>query len=118
MSSETDPFANLPVKLVAAVVVAVLLVVGIAGLVLPFVPGLVFLAVAAVVAAKYLPGLDQMLRRNATASRYLDEVNGLAALPLGKQAQLAGLLFVKALIDAVTLLISTVTKLVRAAARA
>lgn len=117
MSSESDPFANLPVKLVAAVVVAVFLVVGIAGLVLPLVPGLVLLAIAAVVAAKHWPEFDRMLRRNATASRYLDEANGLAELPLGKKAQLACLLFIKALIDAVTVLISTVTKLVRTAAR-
>lgn len=117
MSSETHSLESLPVKLIASIVVAACLIVGIAGLVLPLLPGMVFLAVAAVVAARYWPGIDQMLRRSATAARYLDEANGLARLPLGKQVQLACLLFVRALIEGVTVLIAAVTKLVRAAGR-
>lgn len=118
MSSDTPSLESLPVKLIASVVVAACLILGLAGLVLPFLPGVVFLVVAAVVAARYWPGLDQTLRRNATAARYLDEANGLAQLPLDRKLQLACLLFVRALIEGVSVLMVAVTRLVRAAGRA
>lgn len=118
MSPATDPFESLPVKLIAALVVAVCLIVGIAGLVLPLVPGLVFLAIAGVVAARYSPDLDRLLRRNATVARYLDEANALTTLPLGQQVRLACLLFVRALIDVVAALIAGVARIVRTAASA
>lgn len=118
MTVETESPQSLPVKLIAAVVVAACLILGIAGLILPLLPGALFLAIAAVIAARHWPALDQLLRRNATASRYLDEANAAATLPLGEKARLACLLCVRALVDGVTLLISAVTKLVRTAARA
>jgi uncharacterized membrane protein YbaN (DUF454 family) len=118
MSPATDPFESLPVKLIAALVVAVCLIVGIAGLVLPLVPGLVFLAVAGVVAARYSPKLDGLLRGNATVARYLDEADALTTLPIGQKVRLACLLFVRALIDGVAVLISSVARIVRSAARA
>lgn len=118
MSAETDPLASLPVKLIAAVVVAACLIVGVAGLLLPLIPGVLFLAIAAVIAARHWPALDRLLRRSPMAARYLDEANALATLPLGEKVRLACLLCVKALIDGVTLLIGAIAKLVRTAARA
>jgi len=111
-------FESLPVKVIACAVIVVCLIVGVVGLVLPIVPGLLFLAIAAVIGARYSPALDRMLRRNATIGGYLDRAGGLADLPLAKKVQLGCLLCVKALIDGVTFLVSTVTRLVRAAQRA
>jgi uncharacterized membrane protein YbaN (DUF454 family) len=111
-------FENLPVKIIACVVIIACLAVGVVGLVMPVIPGLLFLAIAAVVGAKYSPALDRMLRRNATIGGYLDRADGLVDLPPGKKVQLGCLLFLKALIDGVTFLVSTLMKLVRAAERA
>jgi uncharacterized membrane protein YbaN (DUF454 family) len=118
MNADPDSLPSLPVKLIAAIVVAACLILGLAGLVLPLIPGALFLAIAAVIAARHWPALDQLLRRNETVTRYLDEANAAATLPLAEKARLACLLFVRALVDAVTFLIAAVTKLVRTAARA
>jgi uncharacterized membrane protein YbaN (DUF454 family) len=118
MNADTDPLATLPVKMIAAMLVAACLIVGIAGLLLPLIPGVLFLTIGAVIAARHWPALDRMLRRNSTINRYLDEANALATLPLVEKARLACLLFVRALIDGATLLVAAVTKLVRTAARA
>jgi uncharacterized membrane protein YbaN (DUF454 family) len=118
MNADTDPLPSPPVKLIAAIVVAACLIVGIAGLLLPLIPGVLFLAIAAVIAARHWPALDALLRRNTTIARYMDEANASATLPLGERVRLACLLLVKALIDGVALLVAGVTKLVRSAARA
>jgi uncharacterized membrane protein YbaN (DUF454 family) len=118
MQTEQNSFENLPIKIIAGAVVIACLAVGIIGLVMPVIPGLLFLAIAAVVGAKYSPALDRMLRRNATIGGYLDRTDGLVDLPLAKKVQLGCLLFVKVLIDGVTFLVSNVMRLVRAAERA
>lgn len=117
MNAETDPLASLPVKLIAAVAVAACLIVGFAGLVLPLIPGVLFLAIAAVIAARHWPALDRLLRGNTTVARYLDEANALAAVPFGDKVRLSCLLLVRALVDGMAVLIAAVAKLVRSAAR-
>lgn len=118
MQTRAPSFATLPTKLIAAGIVAVCLLLGFAGLLLPLLPGLLFLALAAVVAAKLSPPFAATLRRHAALRRYLERTDGIAELPLGEQAKLVGLLVVKALIDATAWLVAAVTKLVRAAERA
>lgn len=118
MQTETHFFDNISTKLIACGVIAVCLLLGIAGLILPLLPGLLFLGVAAVVAAKLSPKFRDVLRQNETLRGYLDRTDGLAGLPLAEQLKLGGLLFLKMLIDGVALLVATLMRLVKAAERA
>jgi len=120
MQTDTGSFdvQSLPIKLIAVAVIIACLALGVIGLVLPIIPGLLFLAVAAIVAAKLSPSFARTLRQNATLSSYLDRTEGIAALPLGKKVQVACLLCVKMLIDGVALLVAGVMRLVKLAERA
>jgi uncharacterized membrane protein YbaN (DUF454 family) len=69
-NSNDTPGASL--KFVAAAVVLVCLVLGVLGVLLPIIPGGLFFAIAAVIAANHFPGVDAWLHRNRTIGRYLD----------------------------------------------
>lgn len=118
MQTDTHSFDNVSTKLIAAGVIVVCLMLGLAGLILPLIPGLLFLAIAAIVAAKLSPRFAETLRRNDTLRGYLDRTEGFADLPVDQKIKLAGLLFVKALIDGVAFLVAAVMKLLKAAERA
>ena len=117
MQTDTNTFDNVSTKLIAAGVIVVCLLLGVAGLILPVLPGLLFLALAAIVAAKLSPRFAETLRQNETLRGYIDRTEGFNELPLDGKIKLAGLLFVKALIDGVALLVGAVMKLLKAAER-
>jgi uncharacterized membrane protein YbaN (DUF454 family) len=87
-------------------------------LLLPLVPGLLFLVVGAIVAAKLSPAFASTLRRNATLAGYLDKTDGFADLAPGKKIQLVCLLCVRMMLDGIALLVATVMRLIKAAERA
>jgi uncharacterized membrane protein YbaN (DUF454 family) len=116
MSSETNPSPANPIddataKLIACVIILACLAIGLAGLILPLIPGLLFLGIAALVAARHSPALERMFRSNATLSGYMDSTEGFLDLPLAKKIQLGGWLCLKMLIDAVAYVVSVVAKL-------
>lgn len=115
--TSSPSFDNVSTKLIAAGVIVVCLLLGLAGLILPLIPGLLFLAIAALVAAKFSPRFAQTLRQNETMRGYLDRTEGFADLPLDQKIKLAGLLVVKALIDGVAYLVAGVMKVLKAAER-
>jgi uncharacterized membrane protein YbaN (DUF454 family) len=117
MQTDTHSFDNVSTKLIAAGVIVVCVLLGLAGLILPLIPGLLFLAIAAMVAAKFSPGFAKALRQNETMRGYLDRTEGFADLPLDQKVKLAGLLLVKALIDGVAFLVAAIMKLLKAAER-
>ena len=117
MQTDTNTFDNVSTKLIAAGVIVVCLLLGLAGLILPLIPGLLFLGLAAIVAAKLSPRFGETLRQNDTLRGYLDRTEGFSELPLDGKIKLAGLLFVKALIDGVALLVAGVMKVLKAAER-
>jgi uncharacterized membrane protein YbaN (DUF454 family) len=117
MQSETRTLDNVTAKLIACAVIVACLVLGAIGLLLPLIPGLLFLVIAAAVAAKLSPAFATTLRRNATIAGYLDQTDGFVELPLGKKIQVACLLCVKMLVDGVALLVAGVMKVVKAAER-
>jgi uncharacterized membrane protein YbaN (DUF454 family) len=118
MQTEPRTLDHVTAKLVACAVIVACLALGAIGLLLPIIPGLLFLAVAAAVAAKLSPAFESTLRRNATLAGYLDRTDGFLELPLGKKIRVAALLCVKMTIDGVALLVSLVMRLVKAAERA
>ena len=77
--------------------------------------GLLFIAIAAFVAAKLSPRFGAVLRENDTLRGYLDQADRIVAVPLPQKLQVVGLLFLKMLIDGVALLVTGVMRLVRAA---
>ena len=117
MQTDTHAFDNVSTKLIAAGVIVVCLLLGVAGLILPLIPGLLFLGVAAVVAAKFSPRFAQTLRQNDTLRGYLDRTEGFAGLPLDQKIRLGGLLVLKATIDGVSFLVAGVMKLLKAVDR-
>jgi len=79
-------------KLIAAILLPVLLVLGIVGLVLPIVPGLLFLALAAWATAKMFPSAERWFRRSSAVGGLLDATDRFAELPIGAKARLSLLL--------------------------
>lgn len=84
-------------KLVAVIVVPVLLVLGIAGLVLPILPGLLFLALAAWAITKVFPPAERWLRRSPRLGGALDATDRFAELPLDAKLRLTLLLAARGL---------------------
>jgi len=115
MQTDTHPFDNISTKLIACAVIVACLLLGLAGLILPLIPGLLFIAIAAFVAAKLSPRFGAVLRENDTLRGYLDQADRIVAVPLPQKLQVVGLLFLKMLIDGVALLVTGVMRLVRAA---
>lgn len=119
MQTETSPsFDSVSMKLIAAGVIVVCLLLGLAGLILPLIPGLLFLVIAAFVAAKLSPRFAGILRENEMLRGYLDQAERAAGVPLAQKIQVVGLLLLKMAIDGVALLVAGVMKLIKAVDRA
>lgn len=116
--TSSPSFDGISMKLVAAAVIAVCLLLGLAGLILPLIPGLLFLAIAAFVAARLSPRFAGILRENERLRGYLDQAERVAGVPFKQKVQVVGLLLVKVLIDGVELLVAGVMKLIKAVDRA
>jgi uncharacterized membrane protein YbaN (DUF454 family) len=108
-------FGNLSTKLIACGVIVVCLLLGLAGLILPLIPGLLFIAIAVFVAAKLSPRFATVVRENDTLRGYLDQADRIAGVPVAQKIKVVGLLLLKMLIDGVALLVAGVMKLVKAA---
>jgi len=107
------PRAGLAAKVIAGIVVVACLVVGVAGLVLPIIPGIVFLGIAALIVARFSPALERAMRRSPTLGGYLDQTAGFERLSLPRQIKLAAWLTLKALVDSVTWFIAACARLLR-----
>jgi len=66
MESANPAFNNVTAKLIACAVIVACLALGVLGLLLPILPGLLFLAVAAMIAARLSPAFASTLRRSPT----------------------------------------------------
>jgi uncharacterized membrane protein YbaN (DUF454 family) len=109
----TRPRGGFAAKVAAAVVVLACLIVGAVGLVLPIIPGLVFLGLAALIAARWSPGLERAMRRNRTLGGYLDKTAGFERLSLLRQLELGAWLTVKAVFDSVAWALAAGARLLR-----
>jgi uncharacterized membrane protein YbaN (DUF454 family) len=111
MRAETKPIGSLTAKIIAGALILVCLAVGAIGLLIPIVPGLLFLAIAAIVAAKHSATIDRLLRRNRTMSRYLDSADGFVKLSLARKLQFGALLCLKMLIDGTAFVVTQLARL-------
>jgi uncharacterized membrane protein YbaN (DUF454 family) len=114
MMKSTENKASFPRKLIAAIAVLACVAVGAVGLVLPIIPGLLFLAVAAFIAARHFPSIDARLRRHRPIDRHLGTVDRLRGTPLPTKLQVLGWLGAKALIDGLALVAAAASKLIGA----
>lgn len=107
---------SLPLKIAACVLVVVCVALGLVGLILPIVPGLLFLALAALIAARSFPAVRSLLGRNRAVGRHLDRADRFLDLPTYTQLKVGGLVCLRAVLDAAALLGTALTKLLGLAA--
>lgn len=105
-----------PVRAAACVLVAVCLVLGVIGLILPVIPGLLLLVIAAWLAARQFPVLERRLRRHPTVGAYLDRADSFVELSPGSKLKVGALLCVKLLLDGVALVGAVASRLARGVA--
>ena len=95
----SNRLSTLPAKLLVAIAVPALVVLGLIGLVLPVIPGLVLLALAALVVARTVPSVDARLRRHRALGRHMHRVDRFFALGFVDQLRVAGLVTLKAVLE-------------------
>ncbi len=110
MNTENAASPNLPGKFLVGLLVVALLLLGLVGLVLPFIPGLLFLVVAAVLVSRNFPSIDAWLRRNRAFGRHMEWADTFYALPLTEKVQLGFWVCVKIAVDGLTIVGSAVMK--------
>lgn len=104
-------------KLAVCVLVVGLLLLGVVGLILPIIPGILCLALAAVIVARSFPWLDARLRRHRTLGPHLHRVDVFLTLSLPRKLQVAGLYGLKLLFDGLAALLSLGKKCAQEASR-
>jgi len=92
-------------KLLALVLLVLCVMIGLAGIILPVIPGLLFLAFAVVIAARLCPPLGRRLRRHAVFAPYMESSDRFAVLNLPDKVKYAFWFAVKVLWDSCVLLI-------------
>jgi uncharacterized membrane protein YbaN (DUF454 family) len=111
MKMKTMPIESLPAKLLAGIAVLACLVVGAVGLVLPIIPGLLFLAIGGVIIAKVFPSIERKFRSTRRIGRQLDRADSFFELSPLQKLQLGGLIGAKILLDTLDFLASSANKL-------
>lgn len=110
MKISAHRLGDLPAKLAACLLILVCVALGIVGLIVPIVPGLVFLAIAVVIVARHFPWLGRRLRRNRTIGVHLERVDRFLDLRFWSKVQVAGLICAKLLLDGLALVSALVTR--------
>ena len=100
-------------KLLALVILLLCLAVGMMGLILPVIPGFLFLMLALLCAAKLSPALAGRLGRFAWFRAYLDKTAQFSELSWKGKAQLLCWLLIKLLVDAVVWMVAALAWLLR-----
>ena len=111
MKSQARWVGSLTTKLVAILLIVICFAVGAVGLILPIIPGLLFVAIALMIVAHYFPSIGRRLKRNRTIASYLESAEGFRGLSLGKQLQYGCLLCLRLFVDAVAFCVYFVSKM-------
>ncbi len=100
----TSHIGSVASKLVAILLIVICVAVGAVGLILPIIPGLLFLAIALMLIASFFPTVDRRLRRNRTLRSYLERADGFGDLGIVKKFQYGCLLCLRAFVGAIAVL--------------
>jgi uncharacterized membrane protein YbaN (DUF454 family) len=98
-------------KIAVFAVVAACLVLGAIGLVLPVIPGLLFLAIAVALVIRPFPSLDARLRRHRAIGKQLDRSDAFLELGLTDQIKAVALLSLKMVLDTLAFIAALPSKL-------
>lgn len=103
-------------KILALILLLLCVALGMVGLILPVIPGLLFLAIALMLAATLFPGLNQRVRNTPWLARfmtpYLDSAQGFSKLHWRGKLRFIGWLTIKVFVDSFVLLWVMLSKLV------
>lgn len=99
-------------KALALVFLVLCVAIGMVGIILPVIPGLLFLALAVIIAARLYPPLERRLRQNAMFSPYMEKTDHFWTLSLQGKVKFVCWLTLKILWDSCVLLIEYVAKFV------
>ncbi len=102
---------SLLVKLIAGIFVLICLAIGVIDSILPIIPGLLFLAIAAMITARHSPSLDRWLRKNRVIRSYLDSGEGFLNLSWLRRIQFILWLCLKIFIATIMLIFSLIASL-------
>ena len=111
MKTSTPWIGSLTTKLIAVLLIVLCFAVGAVGLILPVIPGLLFVAIALMLLARFFPAIDRQLRRNRTMRSYLDSADGFSALDWPGRIKYGCLLTLRLFVDAVALCVYGASKL-------
>lgn len=90
---------NLHEKIICWVVMLVCLVIGFAGIILPVIPGLLFLVFAAVAAARLSPAIERYLKKNQEIRVYLNQFSRVGRLGAGGKIKFSLLLCLRLFVE-------------------
>ncbi len=112
--SETSP--NWFAKLFALMLLLLCVLLGMVGLILPIIPGLLFLALAAMLAANLFPPFGNFVRRTPWMAKllgsYLDSAKGFGTLSWRGKVRFLVWISAKAMVDSIVLLWQMLARLV------
>lgn len=92
------------------VLVGLLTLVGLAGLILPIIPGILFLFLAALLLAKVSSRFDTLLHRNKNMRAWRRRWNTSNSLPLLQRVKLSCLLVARAVVNGVETAVNSLNK--------
>jgi uncharacterized membrane protein YbaN (DUF454 family) len=99
-------------RLLALVFLLLCVAIGLAGIILPVIPGLVFLAIAVIIAARLFPPLERRLRRNEMFAPYMQRTDHFWSMSLQGKVKFVFWLTLKILWDSCVLVMHYAGKLV------
>jgi uncharacterized membrane protein YbaN (DUF454 family) len=111
MKRDSRVLGRLTMQVIALLLIVLCFAIGAVGLILPIIPGLLFLAIALMLVAKFFPAIDRRLRRNRTIRSYLDSADGFGNLRWPQKIRYGLLLCLRLFVDAVAVCVYTVAKL-------
>lgn len=97
-------------KGVCLVLVGLLTLIGLAGLILPIIPGILFLFLAALLLAKVSSRFDALLHKNENMRTWRRRWDTTSALPLLQRVKLSFLLVARAVVNGVETAINSLNK--------
>jgi uncharacterized membrane protein YbaN (DUF454 family) len=87
------------IKMLALVILLLCVALGLVGLVLPVIPGILFLAFSALITARVFPGLAARLRKYSCLTDYLDSSDRFLQMNTRNKLQYTAWLAVRILVD-------------------
>lgn len=90
-----------PARLLACLWAFVCLVLGALGLVLPIIPGVLFLALGVLIVARHFPSVRRWLRRMPPIGRHMDRADRFLDLSFWRKVQVGALLCLKMFVDGI-----------------